>query len=242
METISPGKGAEKTDGHNALLSASGMQVNSQKTIFVSGATGYMGSALIPTLLARGHLVHALVRAGSERKLSAGCVSVLGDALVSASFAARVPEGCTYVHLLGAPRPAPWKEKQFRAVDLPSTKASLTAALAAKVSHFIYVSVAHPAPVMKAYIQVRKEGEAMLRATGMTATILRPWYVVGSSHRWPLVLVPVYKLLERVPATREASQRLGLVTIEEMTRALVGAIEHAAGGVRVLGVPEIRRF
>src|SRR6185503_7359916 len=128
------------------------MKEDRQMTIFVSGGTGYMGSNLIPKLLMRGHLVHALVRAGSERKVAAGCVSVVGDALNSASFAARVPEGSVFVHLLGTPRPAPWKGKQFRAIDIPSVKASLAAALAAKVSHFVYVSVAHPAPIMKAYI------------------------------------------------------------------------------------------
>jgi uncharacterized protein YbjT (DUF2867 family) len=213
-----------------------------QKTIFISGGTGYIGNALIPTLLARGHLVHALVRPGSEQKLPPGCFGVLGDALDSATFTACVPVSCTYLHLLGAPRPAPWKGRQFRAIDLPSVKESLAAALSAKASHFVYVSVAHPAPIMKAYIQVRKEGEAAIQASGITASILRPWYVLGPSHRWPVMLQPLYKLFERVPATREASRRLGLVTIDEMTTALVWAIEHPPGRtqVRVLGVPEIR--
>jgi uncharacterized protein YbjT (DUF2867 family) len=213
-----------------------------QKTIFISGGTGYMGRTLIPKLLTRGHLVHVLVRAGSERKVSAGCVSVVGDALNSASFEARVPEGCVFVHLLGAPRPAPWKGKQFRAIDVPSVKASLAAALAAKVSHFVYVSVAHPAPVMTAYIECRQEGEAKIRTTGMAASILQPWYVLGPGHRWPLALLPFYALFERLPATREASRRLALVTIKQMMTALLWAIEHDPTGVRVLGVPEIRNL
>ena len=218
------------------------MKEDRQMTIFVSGGTGYMGSNLIPKLLMRGHLVHALVRAGSERKVAAGCVSVVGDALNSASFAARVPEGSVFVHLLGTPRPAPWKGKQFRAIDIPSVKASLAAALAAKVSHFVYVSVAHPAPIMKAYIECRKEGEAEIRATGMAATILRPWYVLGPAHRWPLALLPFYALFERIPATREASRRLALVTVNQMISALLWAIEHDPAGVRVLGVPEIKNL
>jgi uncharacterized protein YbjT (DUF2867 family) len=144
------------------------------------------------------------------------------------------------VHLLGAPRPAPWKGKQFRAIDLPSIKASLAAAVAAKVSHFVYVSVAHPAPIMHAYIAVRKEGEAAVRVTGIAASILRPWYVLGPSHRWPLALLPFYALFERLPATKEASRRLALVTIQQMMAALLWAIEHDPKGVRVLGVPEIK--
>ncbi len=68
----------------------------------------------------------------------------------------------------------------------------------AGVQHFIYVSVAQPAPVMKAYIQVRAECEAMIRQSGMK------------------------------------------VTLEQMTRALVDAVENPCRGVRIIGVPEIR--
>lgn len=125
-----------------------------------------MGRALIPTLVQRGHRVHALVRPESIAKLEAGCVPVRGNALDSTTFLAQVPVHCTYVHLVGTPRPAPWKEKQFRAIDLPSVKTSAAAAVAAKASHFIYVSVAHPAPVMKAYVQVRTEAEAMISRGG----------------------------------------------------------------------------
>ena len=51
-------------------------------------------------------------------------------------------------------------------------------------------------PMMKAYIQVRSECEAMIRESGMNATILRPWYVLGPGHRWPYLLLPVYKIME----------------------------------------------
>ena len=49
--------------------------------VFVTGGSGYMGQRLIARLLDRGHEVRALVRAGSEKKLPAGCVPVVGDAL-----------------------------------------------------------------------------------------------------------------------------------------------------------------
>src|SRR5262249_40321166 len=106
--------------------------------------------------------------------------------------------------------------------------------------HFVYLSVAHPAPVMKAYIQVRSGCEALLRASGMNATILRPWYVLGPGHRWPYALLPIYALMELLPATRPGARRLGLVTLEQMVEALVCAVESPCHGVRVIEVPEIR--
>ena len=64
--------------------------------------------------------------------------------------------------------------------------------------------------------------------------------MVSAGHRWPVVLTPLYKLAAHVPAWREPAQRLGLVTLEQMTAALVHAVEHPATGVRVVEVPTIR--
>jgi len=74
----------------------------------------------------------------------------------------------------------------------------------------------------------------------MNVTIMRPWYVLGPGRRWPVLPKPMYWFMERIPATRESAQRLGLVTIEQMVSALVRSIENPANGVRILGVPEIR--
>jgi len=43
-----------------------------------------------------------------------------------------------------------------------------------------------------------------------------------------------------IPATRAGAERLGLVTLAEMTRALVRAVEEPARGVRIVEVPEMR--
>jgi uncharacterized protein YbjT (DUF2867 family) len=211
------------------------------RDVFVTGATGYLGSRLAAGLLRRGHRVRALVRAGSGRKLPEGCEPVVGDALDAGSFAGRVAPSDTFVQLVGVPRPSPAKAREFREIDLRSVRASVEAAGAAGVRHFVYVSVAQPAPVMRAYIEVRAEGERLIRESRMDATILRPWYVLGPGHRWPLLLLPVYKLLELLPQTRDGALRLGLVQVEQMIRALVRAVEHPPQGVRVVEVQEIKR-
>jgi uncharacterized protein YbjT (DUF2867 family) len=210
--------------------------------VFVTGSTGYLGRPLIVALLERGYPVCALVRPGSEGKLPTRAVPVVGDALDPSTFASAIPADATLVHLIGTPHPAPAKAAEFRRVDLVSIGAATSASKRAGVRHLVYVSVAHPAPVMRAYIAARQEGEALVVASGIPATILRPWYVLGPGHRWPYLLLPFYALLRSFSSTRAGAERLGLVTREAMIAALVRAVESPpAAGVRLVEVPEIRR-
>lgn len=208
--------------------------------VFLTGGSGYMGNCLIPRLLSRGHRVTALVRPQSQGKLLSGCETVSGNALDGSSYRERIKPATTFVQLVGVSHPSPAKAAEFRSIDLVAGSEAIAAAVFAGIQHFIYVSVAHPAPMMKAYIAVRAECETLIRESGLNATILRPWYVLGPGHRWPQALVPAYWLLERISSTREGAQRLGLVTLEQMLQALTDAVESPSAGLRVLGVLEIR--
>jgi uncharacterized protein YbjT (DUF2867 family) len=207
--------------------------------VFITGGTGYMGQRLIPRLLGHGHQVRALVRAGSENKLPSGCEPVVGNALEPNSYMNQISPADTFVQLVGVAHPSPAKAVEFRRVDLPAGLGAVKASVSAGIQHFVYVSVAHPAPTMHAYIGVRSECEAAIEAAGLNATILRPWYVLGPGHWWPYLLIPMYKIAAMVPSTREGARRLGLVTLEQMLNALTFAVENPAQGRRILGVPEI---
>jgi uncharacterized protein YbjT (DUF2867 family) len=211
------------------------------RRVFVAGGTGYVGSRLIPRLLERGHSVRALARASSAARLPEGCEPVIGNALDDSSFADRVRPSDTFVQLVGVSHPSPAKAREFRSIDLASAEASARAAKKAGVAHFVYVSVAQPAPAMKAYVAARAEAEAYILEQGLSATFLRPWYVLGPGHRWPYFLIPGYWLAERIPKTRETARRVGLVTLAQMVAALVTAVERPVSGVRVVQVPEIKQ-
>ena len=210
--------------------------------VFVTGGTGYIGRRLIPALVKGGHQVRALVRAGSESKLPPGCTPVEGDALEAASYGRQLSASDTVVQLVGTPKPNPRKGKQFREVDFKSGMAAVEAATQAGVQHLVYVSVAHPAPMMQAYIQPRVEVEEAIRSNGLNATILRPWYVLGPGHLWPYLILPGYWIAGLIPSKREAVQRLGLVTLKQMIGALVAAVENPVQGIKIVEVPEIRQY
>ena len=195
--------------------------------VLLTGGTGYMSRALIPELVNRGHSVRALVRPGSEQKLAKGATAVKGDALNAASVRSAMGGADVLVHLVGVAHPSPVKARQFREIDLRS----IGATVAARPPQSVCVSVAHPAPSMKSYIEARIEGERLIRDAELNATILRPWYVVGPGHWWPAALLPVYWLMERVPATRAGARR---------TVALADAVDYPVKGERVVDVPGIR--
>jgi uncharacterized protein YbjT (DUF2867 family) len=209
------------------------------RDVFVTGGTGYLGRPLIAALLARGHTVRALTRQASASRLPAGAIPVAGNALEPAGWSERVAPADTFVHLIGTPHPSPLKAAQFQAVDLVSIKAAVEAATGAGIRHFVYVSVAHPAPMMHAFIEVRRQGEALVRSSGIAATILRPWYILGPGHRWPYVLLPLYALLRLLPSTRAGAERLALIPRRAVIDAMVRSIESPPAATTVLEAPQI---
>jgi uncharacterized protein YbjT (DUF2867 family) len=152
----------------------------------VTGGTGYLGRPLITAVVERGHTVRALIREESRNRLPAGCLAIAGNPLDESTYATQIRPADTLAH------PSPAKAAQFRNVDMASAGAAIRAAIAADIRHFVYLSVAQPAPMMKAHVEVRTECEAMIRQSGLNSTMLRPWYVLGPGHRWPYALRPMY--------------------------------------------------
>jgi uncharacterized protein YbjT (DUF2867 family) len=211
--------------------------------ILITGGTGYIGRNLIPPLIARNHRVRVLARKESVARVPAKATAVIGDALDDQSVASALRTGDTLIHLVGTPHPAPSKADQFEKVDLVSIRASINAARRVGIDHLVYVSVAQPAPIMQAYLWVRTLGETMIREAGITATILRPWYVLGPGRQWPKLILPLYKLAEWFPGTRSTAERLSLVTIDQFMTAMISAAENPPlrGQRRILDVPAIKR-
>jgi len=211
-------------------------------SICITGGTGYIDSRLIPLLTNRDHEVKAVVRPGSARKIFTDISVIAADPLKENSYTESI-RGCdTFVHLIGVAHPSPAKAAQFRAIDLPSVQVAVRAARDAGVRHFIYLSVAQPASLMEAFLAVRAEGEALVRASGMKATFVRPWYVLGPGHWWPYAILPFYWIAELLPPTRESARRLGLISISQMLTSLVWAVDYPPDDVQILDVPRIREI
>lgn len=213
-------------------------------TIFLTGGTGYIGRRLIKALQREGdYHVKALVRKQSAHKLPPGCEPVYGDALDASSYLDQVPEQAIFIHLVGVAHPSPRKKQAFREIDGVSVREAAIAALQSHAHHFIYVSVSqYPSALMKEYQLVRHMGEKLVKGTGIPCSFIRPWYVLGPGHWWPILLLPLYWLAWLLPASREMARQQGLVTMQEMIATLLFAIRNTPHDTVVYTVPDIRQI
>jgi dihydroflavonol-4-reductase len=108
----------------------------------VTGATGFVGSAVARALLGRGHRVRVLARRNSDRRNLAGLsVEIAEGDMEDPRSLARAVAGCRYVYHVAAdyriwvPDPAP----MFRA-NVEGTRYLLTAALEAGAERVVYTS------------------------------------------------------------------------------------------------------
>jgi len=210
-------------------------------SIFITGGSGYIGTRLIRRLLVKNYHVIALVRKGSEHKIPTGAEVIVGNPFDAKTFTASIPAHSIFIQLLGVSHPSPKKAHLFKEIDLKSVKASAEAASKAAVSKFIYVSVAMaPSNLMKTYQEVRKQGEEFCLQQKFNCTFLRPWYVLGPGHWWPILLFPFYGLAELVPSWRRKARDKALVTINQMLRTLIKAVEEEPLACTIFEIKDIR--
>ncbi len=113
-----------------------------ERPTLVTGATGFVGSAVARVLAARGHPLRVLVRPGSDRRNLAGldAEAVTGDLTDPASLA-RAAAGCRFVFHVAADYRiwVPNPDAMLRA-NLEGTRAMLRAAAEAGAERIVYCS------------------------------------------------------------------------------------------------------
>ncbi len=118
------------------------MALNSNKPVLVTGATGFVGTAVARALIAAGRRVRALCRPSSDRRNLAGlkleiCQGSLED---SASLAAAVADCGALYHVAADYRLWVRDPEAMYRVNVEGTRALMTAALAAGVERVVYTS------------------------------------------------------------------------------------------------------
>ncbi len=224
----------------------------------ITGATGFVGSAVARVLLARGHTLRLLVRPGGDRRNIAGLDTELaeGDLRDPASLAAAA-EGCRYlVHVAADYRLwVPDPERMMQA-NVEGTRALLLAAQSRGVERMVYCSSVaalglvgdgtvadettpvHPDKIIGIYKKSKYLAEQavldLVREHAMPVVIVNPSTPVGPRDIKP---TPTGKMIRdaaegRMPAYVETG--LNIVHVDDVAEGHALALERGVVGERYI--------
>jgi NADH dehydrogenase len=179
-------------------------------TVLVTGASGFVGSYVVPELAASGHRVVALVRsaeagAALERRLPAGAAGSVelrtGDVVDPSSLAPALAGVDAVVHLVAIARD--WNGgKDLLRVNLDGTQNVIAAMEAAGVRRLVHLGALGVEDREELnYAKSKARAEAAVRASALDWTILKPsllfgprdgfFNIVADLVRIPFPIVPV---------------------------------------------------
>jgi len=212
--------------------------------VLVTGATGFVGGALVAALREHQHDVRALVRSRprAEGLVAQGVELTLGEVGDRQALADAVGGVQAVVHLAGLlaePHPG-----DFIRVNVEGTRNVVEAAEAAGVERLVFVSsvsASGPSPTgapltetqpsspASAYGRSKADAERLVRAHGerLPYTIVRPPVVYGPGDR---KLLPLFKLarLGVLPSAGAGTERVSLVHVRDLAVGIAAALEHPA--------------
>lgn len=145
------------------------------------GGTGFVGSYLVDSLLAHGHVPRLLVRAGSEDKVvqRARCEIVTGDIHEPAAVATCLEGADAAIYNIGLIRELPKQGITWEALHFAGAKAAIDAARNAGVRRFLLMSANGVKPEGTGYQSTKYRAEQYLAASGLDWTVFRPSIVFG---------------------------------------------------------------
>ena len=109
--------------------------------VFVTGATGYVGSYLVPALLAEGHTVRALTREPApDLDATDGVETVRGDVTDPGSLSGAMTGAEAVVHLVGIIDESPSKGVTFERIHVDGTRNVAYSAKEAGIARFVHMS------------------------------------------------------------------------------------------------------
>jgi dihydroflavonol-4-reductase len=224
----------------------------------VTGATGFIGSAVVKRLLSAGHDVRVLVRPGSDRRNLDGLpVDIVQGDLTDTASLSHALKGCAVLfhvaadYRLWVPRP-----NAMYATNVGGTRNVMLAALAAGVERVVYTSsvatLGHktdgsPADeetpstqkemighYKRSKFQAEAEVRQLFRERGLPAVIVNPSTPVGPGDIKPTPTgrVIVEAVSGRMPAYVDTG--LNLVHVDDVAAGHLLALERGKTGERYI--------
>ena len=200
----------------------------STRRVFMTGATGFIGRAVIQALRAEGYGVRCLVRRGSERELRGleAIERVEGNVLARETLE-RGMAGCDIViHLVGIIREQPATLSTFERIHVQGTINVLDSAATTGVRRYLHMSALGSRPGARSrYHQTKWAAEEAVRSTPIPWTIFRPSIVYGRGDEFVNMLAGMITRNHGIaPVIGTGLQRLQPVAREHVATAFGRAV------------------
>jgi len=196
-------------------------------SLALTGATGFVGQAVLEEAARRGQAVRALVRV--ERAEQDRVSWVRGDLANMPALAQLCESAGAVIHIAGAVN-LPTRA-EFAAVNVDGTRAVVDAARAAGVPRFIHVSsLAAREPGLSDYGWSKRMGEEVVQVSGLDWTIVRPPAIYGPRDREILELFRAarWRVLPMPPAGRAS-----IMHVADLARLLLDLVPAASASQRI---------
>jgi nucleoside-diphosphate-sugar epimerase len=148
--------------------------------IAIVGATGFVGSHLVPHLVGAGHRVIAISRDGRRLPEWGDAVEAqAADVATGIGVDEALAEADAVIHLAAIPRET--RGRRFADVNVRGTERVVASAERAGVRRFVHLSVLGVADDPKlAYLYSKWRGEQAVRASSLDWVVLRPSLMFGT--------------------------------------------------------------
>ena len=205
--------------------------------IFITGGSGFVGSAVIDELLARGHSVNALVNHRDLKDRPETVRSIKGGLFDAAALDVGM-KGCdAVIHLVGIIMEKPSKGSTFERIHFEGAKSVVDAALRNGVKRYVHMSALGVRPdAASNYHKTKYLAEQYVRSSGLDWTIIRPSLIHGPTGEfmhmeaaWARGKAPPFLFMPYFGAGLLGRRGAGLlqpVFVNDVARAFVDALSN----------------
>lgn len=221
--------------------------------ILVTGATGFMGSMLVPELIRQGHSVKILVRDRNIalKKFGASCDIIEGDLTDKKSLINCANDIDIVFHLaalMGHDLPSDEAFKRFRKVNVLGTKNLVDSCKKSAVRKFIYISSTAAMGLLKEptvnehtecrpftpYQVSKYEGERVVKKAAkefdLPSIIVRPSMVYGPGFKGDFLTIAKVCKTGFFPKIGLGDNLSPALYIDDLIQALISFIDHGVTG------------
>jgi uncharacterized protein YbjT (DUF2867 family) len=212
-------------------------------TVLVTGGTGFVGSAVLHELRARGLHVRALVRdtRGAERVRTLGVEPAFGDVRDAASVLAAARGASHVVHLVAIIRGRRSAFEQVMVEGMQNVIAATRTAGAQRLVLMSALGVSEQTRTLTPYFAAKWQMEQDVAASGIEHVVFRPSFVFGRDGGLLPTLVRQVRLSPVVTVIGSGRRRLQPVWVDDVSAHFATALELPAAANRTfeLGGPDV---